>query len=199
MPMTGVVRPCQRPIGDPGVYKVLGSWEWFEDPGSSIPPEITTITGITDEMVAGHRIDDHAVYDLLSRVVLVIAHHADFDRRFLEKRNIGRAAVSRLTGKPRASGHQRSNLSPTRWGSSMTAIGRRVIVGPPFTPWLNGSPAQGAGIAGPPGNREIADVALMGERCGDREEASPEGPRLLMEPRRFWATQMLVSRRFGCR
>jgi DNA polymerase III epsilon subunit-like protein len=114
MPMTGVVRPCQRPIGDPGVYKVLGSWEWFEDPGSSIPPEITTITGITDEMVAGHRIDDHAVYDLLSRVVLVIAHHADFDRRFLEKRNIGRAAVSRLTGKPRASGHQRSNLSPTR-------------------------------------------------------------------------------------
>jgi DNA polymerase III subunit epsilon len=26
------------------IYKVLGSWEWFEDPGFSIPPEITTIT-----------------------------------------------------------------------------------------------------------------------------------------------------------
>jgi DNA polymerase-3 subunit epsilon len=23
------------------IYKVLGSWEWLEDPGSSIPPEIT--------------------------------------------------------------------------------------------------------------------------------------------------------------
>jgi DNA polymerase-3 subunit epsilon len=68
------------------IYRVLGSWEWFEDTGSSIPPEITKITGITDEMVAGHRIDDRAVNDLLSRVVLVIAHHADFDRRFLEKR-----------------------------------------------------------------------------------------------------------------
>jgi DNA polymerase-3 subunit epsilon len=68
------------------IYKVLGSWEWFEDPGCSIPPEITKITGITDEMVAGHRIDDRAVNDLLSRTVLVIAHHADFDRRFLEKR-----------------------------------------------------------------------------------------------------------------
>jgi DNA polymerase III subunit epsilon len=68
------------------IYKVLGSWEWFEDPGFSIPPEITTITGITDEMVAGHRIDDRAVNDLLGRVVLVIAHNADFDRRFLEKR-----------------------------------------------------------------------------------------------------------------
>jgi DNA polymerase-3 subunit epsilon len=68
------------------IYKVLGSWEWFEDPGFSIPPEITTITGITDEMVAGHSIDDRAVNDLLARVVLIIAHNATFDRRFLERR-----------------------------------------------------------------------------------------------------------------
>ena len=68
------------------IYKVLGSWEWLEDPGISNPPEITKITGITDAMVAGHCIDDRAVNDLLSRVVLVIAHNADFDRRFLEKR-----------------------------------------------------------------------------------------------------------------
>jgi DNA polymerase-3 subunit epsilon len=73
-----------RPNGR--IYKVLGSWEWFEDPGFSIPPEIRTITGITDQMVAGHRIDDRAVNDLLGRVVLVIAHNADFDRRFMEKR-----------------------------------------------------------------------------------------------------------------
>jgi DNA polymerase III subunit epsilon len=66
------------------IYKVLGSWEWFEDPGLPIPPEITNITGITDEMVVGHRIDDRAVDDLLSPVVLIIAHNADFDRRFLD-------------------------------------------------------------------------------------------------------------------
>jgi DNA polymerase-3 subunit epsilon len=68
------------------IYKVLGSWEWFEDPGFSIPPEIMNITGITGEMVAGHHIDDSALDDLLGRVVLVIAHNADFDRRFLERR-----------------------------------------------------------------------------------------------------------------
>ena len=62
------------------------SWEWLEDPGFSIPPEITKITGITDKMVAGRRIDDGAVNDLVNRVVPVIAHNADFDRRFLEKR-----------------------------------------------------------------------------------------------------------------
>src|SRR6516164_8574494 len=45
------------------IYKVLGSWEWFEDPGFSIPSEITKITDITDEMVAAHRIDDRAVND----------------------------------------------------------------------------------------------------------------------------------------
>jgi DNA polymerase-3 subunit epsilon len=52
------------------IYKVLGSWEWFEDPGFPIPPEITTITGITDAMVASHSIDDAAVTDFLGRVVL---------------------------------------------------------------------------------------------------------------------------------
>ena len=46
------------------IYKVLGSWEWFEDPGLPISPEITNITGITDEMVAGHTIDDRTVNDL---------------------------------------------------------------------------------------------------------------------------------------
>jgi DNA polymerase-3 subunit epsilon len=101
------------------IYKVLGSWEWLEDPGLPIPAEITKITGITDTMVAGHRIDD-AVDDLLSRVVLVIAHHADFDRRFLERRlpafatNIGRAAGLISIGKRRVSVHRRSNSSLTR-------------------------------------------------------------------------------------
>jgi DNA polymerase-3 subunit epsilon len=68
------------------IYKILGSREWLEEPGFPIPPEITKITSITDEMVAGHQIDDCAVNDLLDRVVLVIAHNADFDRRFLERR-----------------------------------------------------------------------------------------------------------------
>jgi DNA polymerase-3 subunit epsilon len=31
------------------IYRVLGSWEWLENPDFSIPPEITKITGITDE------------------------------------------------------------------------------------------------------------------------------------------------------
>jgi hypothetical protein len=123
------------------IYKVLGSWEWFEDPGFAIPPEITTITGITDRMIAAHRIDDRAVNDLLGPVVLVIAHNADFDRRFLERRlpsslqNIGHAAVSILIGKQRVSVRRRLNSSPIPSGSFTTGIGLRAIAGPPFMRW----------------------------------------------------------------
>jgi DNA polymerase III subunit epsilon len=67
-------------------FKLAISWEWFEDPGFLIPPEITGLTGITDEMVTGQSIDDGAVNDLLGRAVLIIAHNAVFDRRFLERR-----------------------------------------------------------------------------------------------------------------
>jgi Exonuclease len=77
------------------IYKVLGSWEWLEDPGVSIPPEITTITGLTDEMVTGHRIDDRAVDDLLSRVVNDLLSTSfppettlkGADRKFTRRRN----------------------------------------------------------------------------------------------------------------
>src|SRR5215813_12034973 len=89
------------------IYKILGFWEWFEDPGFLIPAEIVKITGITDEMVAGKRIDDHAVDDLLGRAVLVIAHNADFDRRFMEKRLPTHCDASdRVFPDPRRSGHR---------------------------------------------------------------------------------------------
>ena len=57
--------PFEYSRHDGRIYKVLGSRERFEDPGFSIPPEITNLTGNTDEMVAGHRIDDAAVNDLM--------------------------------------------------------------------------------------------------------------------------------------
>jgi hypothetical protein len=97
-------------------------------------------------MVAGHRIDDGAVNDLLGRVVLVIAHNADFDRRLLERRlpqNIGRAAVSISIGRPRVSARLHLNSSPIPSDSFTTGIALQAIVGPPSMRWRNPSPAQG--------------------------------------------------------
>jgi DNA polymerase-3 subunit epsilon len=54
----------------------------FNESSGSIPPEITALTGITDEMVAGQRIDETAVSSFVDDAVIVIAHNASFDRKF---------------------------------------------------------------------------------------------------------------------
>jgi DNA polymerase-3 subunit epsilon len=57
----------------------------FNEPSSPIPPEVTALTGITDDMVAGQRIDDTAVSAFMAEAVIVIAHNAGFDRKFAER------------------------------------------------------------------------------------------------------------------
>ena len=59
---------------------------WREDPGFPLPVEITRLTGITDDDVAGQQIDDEAATDILVSADLIIAHHAQFDRPMVERR-----------------------------------------------------------------------------------------------------------------
>ena len=61
-------------------------YDEFEDPNEPIPPEITELTHITDDMVAGHHFDDEMVARFLTGRPLVVAHNAAFDRPFFEKR-----------------------------------------------------------------------------------------------------------------
>lgn len=68
------------------VHKILGSLSHFEDPGEKLSEEIRDITGLDDAMLAGKSIDDEAVAEFCSDVQLVIAHNADFDRKFIERR-----------------------------------------------------------------------------------------------------------------
>ncbi len=58
----------------------------LEDPGRPIPAEATRVTGITDAMVAGKRLNEARVAELMAGVGLVIAHNARFDRGFMENR-----------------------------------------------------------------------------------------------------------------
>jgi hypothetical protein len=46
---------------------------------------VTALTGITDEMVAGQRIDEAVVSAFVKDAVIVIAHNAGFDRKFAER------------------------------------------------------------------------------------------------------------------
>ena len=58
---------------------------WFEQPMFDLDPAITRITGITDEMLEGKRIDRDAAYAMLSGAKLIIGHNALFDLAFVEK------------------------------------------------------------------------------------------------------------------
>lgn len=57
----------------------------FNEPSEPISDEITALTGITNDMVSGHRIDDAAVASFVEDAVIVIAHNAGFDRKFAER------------------------------------------------------------------------------------------------------------------
>lgn len=58
----------------------------YEDPGIPIPPAVTRLTGITDDLVKGQKLSFAQVGTALQDVVLVLAHKADFDRPILERR-----------------------------------------------------------------------------------------------------------------
>jgi DNA polymerase-3 subunit epsilon len=70
-------------IGD-----VVGVYSGLRQPSEPIPAEITRLTGITDEMVAGLDIDIAALDALVEPADLIIAHNAAFDRPFCEKLSV---------------------------------------------------------------------------------------------------------------
>lgn len=72
-------------LPDDRIARVAGLFSSFNEPQNPIPAEITDLTGITDEMVLGHRIDPDAVANFASDAVIVIAHNASFDRKFAER------------------------------------------------------------------------------------------------------------------
>lgn len=56
----------------------------LQQPNQPISEEITRITGITNEEVAGKSIDWQLIADALNDVDLIICHNASFDRNFME-------------------------------------------------------------------------------------------------------------------
>ena len=57
----------------------------LRDPGISIPPDVSALTGITGKMVAGAVIDPQLVEAMVQPAAIVIAHNAGFDRPFCER------------------------------------------------------------------------------------------------------------------
>ena len=69
-------------------------YEWVEDPGTPISPEITALTGLSDSDVVGRSIDTDGATRLLQSASIVIAHHSRFDRRWVERRLDGACGLA---------------------------------------------------------------------------------------------------------
>lgn len=72
-------------LADGRIVGIKDAFSSLNEPTGTIPLEVTALTGITDEMVAGHRIDETAVSSFVDEAVIVIAHNASFDRKFAER------------------------------------------------------------------------------------------------------------------
>ena len=68
------------------IFRVVETFDEFEDPQIPIPSYITDLTGISDEMVRDKRIDDEAVAQFVADASIIIAHNSAFDRKFMERR-----------------------------------------------------------------------------------------------------------------
>jgi DNA polymerase-3 subunit epsilon len=67
------------------VLRVDGSYSALQDPGEPLSDEVSALTGITDEDLAGQAIDLARVREMILEANLVIAHNAGFDRPFLDR------------------------------------------------------------------------------------------------------------------
>lgn len=65
--------------------RTLDSYSSFNDPLAPIPPEIVKLTGITQEMVTGQKLDWSRFNAVLARARILISHNAPFDRAWLEQ------------------------------------------------------------------------------------------------------------------
>jgi DNA polymerase-3 subunit epsilon len=95
--------------------------QWFEYPGTAIPPEITRLTGITDADVAGARINEEEAMVLINSATVAIAHNAAFDAPRMERRLPG------IAGRAWACSITDTGL-PSMFGRLSTCLGASCLM-----------------------------------------------------------------------
>lgn len=67
------------------IYRILGRYSGFSDPGYPLPEIITQLTGVATSEITGHKFDDATIRADASRADLIIAQNAGFDRKMIER------------------------------------------------------------------------------------------------------------------
>jgi len=72
--------------GSGNIYRILHTYDGFEDPQEPLSDVVKKLTGIDDAMLKDQCLDDAEINDWLKQSSLIIAHNAAFDRAMLERR-----------------------------------------------------------------------------------------------------------------
>jgi len=67
------------------ITSVSDVFQSYNEPSIPIPILVTELTGITHDMVVGHRIDTTAMEEFIASANIIVAHNAGFDRKFAER------------------------------------------------------------------------------------------------------------------
>ena len=73
---------CNKETGE--VTGIQDTSMKLQQPDEPLTDEIKELTGLTDEVLHGHKIDWEKVSGLISKCSLIIAHNASFDRKWIE-------------------------------------------------------------------------------------------------------------------
>ena len=71
---------------DGRIFKVNNAYSCLEDPQTPLSRKIISLTGLTDQILAGKSFDTQSINKIIDPVDLIIAHNSNFDRKFVEKR-----------------------------------------------------------------------------------------------------------------
>jgi DNA polymerase-3 subunit epsilon len=69
---------------DGRIFNLLEEFNGYQDPKIPIPEHITKLTGITNDMVKDHSIENSKVAEYLEDVDIIISHNAQFDRAIID-------------------------------------------------------------------------------------------------------------------
>ena len=62
------------------------AYSCLEDPQTPLSQKIISLTGLTNEILTGKSFDVQSINNIIDPADLIIAHNANFDRKFVEKR-----------------------------------------------------------------------------------------------------------------
>jgi DNA polymerase III epsilon subunit-like protein len=189
-------------LPDGRIVGLRGIFSSFNEPSEPIPPEVTALTGITNEMVAGQRIDEAAVSSFVDDAVIVIAHNASFDRKYAERywpifqrKAWGCSATEVEWRKHGFEGSRLGYLLKRRRVLPPGPQGGRRLPRPARNSRVRTSDDRYAGACRPARTGPQEDDATVGRAVAFRSQRRAQAARLSLERRKRWQTAVMVRRR----